>query len=1070
MKIRTIVSVAGAAMSFAAVALATEPATHTATNDSTVVLDRARVQAPNGQWFEVTKQIVNGEKQKVYRAGDLVMNQQEYTAWQNANPPSKIDPALAAMINTSQPQQLIPVAIWLAESPYESLKNAAESRRKAEFESLDARREALAAQEFAPNFESAAARQSWLAAMGVVGDANQDPLAAARRQIAIDHETLTAAIRDEVSKALQPLIAPSQQRLIAQVEALGGQVRATTHIINGASVFIPAGAVQQLANDPAIANLVLNQPGEPELDLQATSLGLTTGFWANSIDGGIWDGGQLDSGIQQNHPTFGINGAVAALDFINGPGRGTTDSDGHGTAVASIIAGRNATNRGMAFGLETLLNMSWDDPQASVDWAFNTAVQDPEGVNGSFGIPADAPSVADYTSTEIYLDFMMRTQNFVYTKSAGNLGSGANTLTQPAGIFNGLVVANMNDTNDTNRANDVINASSSRGPTLGNRKKPDIAAPGTPTTAANNDWAGAGADWISFGGTSSAAPHVCGGVLLLTDARSNDTAITNKAILINTADAWTDGGTLASTTDDGPVNGSVWNATYGWGYLDLGAAYTNRFNIISSTLAETPDFKLYRGTMPANSKATLVWNRFVTSISFLGTTLYLPQDLTDMDLVLYRQDTGTVIDSSTAIVDNVEQVFSASSVASVLKVDLFGDIDDDIGATDAFALAHPGSFVSATGPDFAVVRFPAIVSPGEPVLLRLTVTNTGDLPAHNVNVSITSVPAGWSLTSTGPVNIGTVDDSTSTVASIGTLTPPCNLAGTTGTFDYSVTSSSYGEFWSATGSFTITVAPITAIADGASVTFSAPRTYSFVTDTVDFHAVGAFAYPASNNINVQGDNDPCITSPWHNSNFADRTDFVIVNGTTVGASTQYAHISDGTDITPQCVAKHDDGFDVGIGGTGYSFSLDADEPIEVIEASMNLGSLYRIEARINSGLTDIAIMGYNPDATLEERNSADFSRDGAGAGATERLNRRATQNGVHGFVVANDNKLASNITFIVKCAADYNGAGGVTIQDVFDFLTDWFAGNSAADFNLSGGVPTIQDIFDFLTEWFAGNC
>jgi hypothetical protein len=41
------------------------------------------------------------------------------------------------------------------------------------------------------------------------------------------------------------------------------------------------------------------------------------------------------------------------------------------------------------------------------------------------------------------------------------------------------------------------------------------------------------------------------------------------------------------------------------------------------------------------------------------------------------------------------------------------------------------------------------------------------------------------------------------------------------------------------------------------------------------------------------------------------------------------------------------------------------------------------------------------------------------------------------------------------------------VQDIFDFLAGWFAGNPAADFNGVGGI-TVQDIFDFLAAWFAG--
>ncbi len=61
----------------------------------------------------------------------------------------------------------------------------------------------------------------------------------------------------------------------------------------------------------------------------------------------------------------------------------------------------------------------------------------------------------------------------------------------------------------------------------------------------------------------------------------------------------------------------------------------------------------------------------------------------------------------------------------------------------------------------------------------------------------------------------------------------------------------------------------------------------------------------------------------------------------------------------------------------------------------------------------------------------------------------------------------SGVCRIAVCTADFNGVNGVTVQDIFDFLTAWLAGNPSADFNHVNGV-TVQDIFDFLTAWLAG--
>jgi hypothetical protein len=53
------------------------------------------------------------------------------------------------------------------------------------------------------------------------------------------------------------------------------------------------------------------------------------------------------------------------------------------------------------------------------------------------------------------------------------------------------------------------------------------------------------------------------------------------------------------------------------------------------------------------------------------------------------------------------------------------------------------------------------------------------------------------------------------------------------------------------------------------------------------------------------------------------------------------------------------------------------------------------------------------------------------------------------------------------CPADFNGSGGASVQDIFDFLSDFFAQSLTADFNGTGAV-TVQDIFDYLTAYFAG--
>lgn len=62
-----------------------------------------------------------------------------------------------------------------------------------------------------------------------------------------------------------------------------------------------------------------------------------------------------------------------------------------------------------------------------------------------------------------------------------------------------------------------------------------------------------------------------------------------------------------------------------------------------------------------------------------------------------------------------------------------------------------------------------------------------------------------------------------------------------------------------------------------------------------------------------------------------------------------------------------------------------------------------------------------------------------------------------------------DIAMIIKATpfrSDWNADGSIAIDDVFDFLNAWLAGDGDAN---EDGLTTTADIFDFVNAWMAGS-
>jgi len=122
-------------------------------------------------------------------------------------------------------------------------------------------------------------------------------------------------------------------------------------------------------------------------------------------------------------------------------------------------------------------------------------------------------------------------------------------------------------------------------------------------------------------------------------------------------------------------------------------------------------------------------------------------------------------------------------------------------------------------------------------------------------------------------------------------------------------------------------------------------------------------------------------------------------------------------------------------------------------------------APLAAGTYNVAIS----DAITATANSQHLDGELASNSAAALPSGDGVQNGVCAF--------SFTISGTPPCAADFNGSGAASVQDIFDFLAAWFSQCTAtgpapcqfgsADFNHSGTV-TVQDLFDFLAAWFAG--
>ncbi|MGW6906017.1 S8 family peptidase [Streptomyces sp. NPDC054940] len=289
-----------------------------------------------------------------------------------------------------------------------------------------------------------------------------------------------------------------------------------------------------------ISHVWLDGVRKAVLDKSVPQIGAPTA-WAKGYDGKGVKVAVLDTGVDTTHPDL-KGQVIAAKNFTSAATTG--DRFGHGTHVASIVAGTGAATpaghakfKGVAPGARILNGKVLDDKGegdesgiiAGMEWA---AQQGADIVNLSLGGP-DSPGVDPMEAT---VNRLSEQKGTLFAIAAGNEGEGGSrTVGSPGSAAEALTVGAVD-------GHDKLADFSSRGPTADGALKPDVTAPGVAITAASaknsviaKEYGEKPAGYVSLDGTSMATPHVAGAAAILKQQHPDWTFRELKSVLVGSA-------------------------------------------------------------------------------------------------------------------------------------------------------------------------------------------------------------------------------------------------------------------------------------------------------------------------------------------------------------------------------------------------------------------------------------------------------------------------------------------------------------------------------------------------------
>ncbi|MFC5175428.1 S8 family peptidase [Nocardioides taihuensis] len=302
--------------------------------------------------------------------------------------------------------------------------------------------------------------------------------------------------------------------------------------------------------------------------------------WAAGFDGTGATVAVLDTGYDPTHPD--LAGVVAdSANFTTDAS--VVDGNGHGTHVASTVAGSGAASDGLrtgvAPGAQLLVGKVLSDGGYGEDsWVLAGMVwavdHDADVVSMSLGGDTDDGTNALAQA----VDELSATSDSLFVVAAGNNGdAGPSTVTAPGSAAAALTVGAVD-------VDDHMASFSGRGPLVrSGTLKPEVVAPGVDVTAARAAGTALGPvvddAYTTISGTSMATPHVAGLAAILAeqhpawDGERIKDVIADSAVPVADATGF-DAGTgridaLAAVEQDVVAPASLSLGTFSWPYADL---------------------------------------------------------------------------------------------------------------------------------------------------------------------------------------------------------------------------------------------------------------------------------------------------------------------------------------------------------------------------------------------------------------------------------------------------------------------------------------------------------------------